>query len=109
MLTVTGQWTLNVYKMGNQHSYVNTKREFDEDPASGKAYKHKGEPCTGSMTKINNITIHGFKSLVKKTQILNFGDKYNCILGPNGAVNRMWAMHYVLYSGGYPQKVGWKS
>ena len=36
------------------------------------------------MTKINNITIHGFKSFAKKTQI-PLGDKYNCILGPNGS------------------------
>ena len=36
------------------------------------------------MTKINNITIHGFKSFAHKTDI-PLGDKYNCILGPNGS------------------------
>lgn len=36
------------------------------------------------MTKINRITIHGFKSFAQKTEI-PFDDKYNCILGPNGS------------------------
>jgi len=36
------------------------------------------------MTKITNITIHGFKSFAKKTHI-PLGDRYNCILGPNGS------------------------
>lgn len=36
------------------------------------------------MTKINRITIHGFKSFAQKTDIL-FDDKFNCILGPNGS------------------------
>ncbi len=36
------------------------------------------------MTKINRITIHGFKSFVHKTDI-PFQDKFNCILGPNGS------------------------
>jgi chromosome segregation protein len=36
------------------------------------------------MTKINRITIHGFKSFAHKTNIV-FGDDYNCILGPNGS------------------------
>ena len=36
------------------------------------------------MTRINRITIHGFKSFAHKTDIL-FQDKYNCILGPNGS------------------------
>jgi len=36
------------------------------------------------MTKINRITIHGFKSFAHKTDIL-FDDKFNCILGPNGS------------------------
>lgn len=36
------------------------------------------------MTKINRITIHGFKSFAPKTDIL-FDDRFNCILGPNGS------------------------
>jgi len=36
------------------------------------------------MTRINRITIHGFKSFAHKTDIL-FQEKYNCILGPNGS------------------------
>jgi chromosome segregation protein len=36
------------------------------------------------MTKINRITIHGFKSFAHKTDI-PFDDKFNCILGPNGS------------------------
>ena len=36
------------------------------------------------MTKINRITIHGFKSFAHKTDV-EFGSKYNCILGPNGS------------------------
>ncbi|MFH1276046.1 MAG: chromosome segregation protein SMC [Candidatus Woesearchaeota archaeon] len=36
------------------------------------------------MTKINRITIHGFKSFAQKTDI-PFDDKFNCILGPNGS------------------------
>lgn len=36
------------------------------------------------MTKINRITIHGFKSFAHKTEI-PFQDKYNCVLGPNGS------------------------
>ncbi|MDP3733983.1 MAG: chromosome segregation protein SMC [Nanoarchaeota archaeon] len=36
------------------------------------------------MTKINRITIHGFKSFAHKTEI-PFTDKFNCILGPNGS------------------------
>ncbi len=36
------------------------------------------------MTKINRVTIHGFKSFAQKTDIL-FNDQFNCILGPNGS------------------------
>ncbi len=36
------------------------------------------------MTRINRITIHGFKSFANKTEI-PFEDKFNCILGPNGS------------------------
>ncbi len=36
------------------------------------------------MTKINRITIQGFKSFAHKTDI-HLGDRYNCILGPNGS------------------------
>src|SRR3989344_4991021 len=36
------------------------------------------------MTKINRITIQGFKSFAHKTDIL-FDTKFNCILGPNGS------------------------
>ncbi len=36
------------------------------------------------MTKINRISIHGFKSFAHKTDI-QFDNKYNCILGPNGS------------------------
>ncbi len=36
------------------------------------------------MTKINSITIQGFKSFAHKTEI-PFESKYNCILGPNGS------------------------
>ncbi len=36
------------------------------------------------MTKINRITIHGFKSFMNKTE-LPFDSKFNCILGPNGS------------------------
>ncbi len=36
------------------------------------------------MTKINRITIHGFKSFAHRSDI-PFDNKYNCILGPNGS------------------------
>ena len=36
------------------------------------------------MTKINRISIHGFKSFAQKTEI-PFDGKFNCILGPNGS------------------------
>ena len=36
------------------------------------------------MTKINRITMQGFKSFAHKTDI-PFDDKFNCILGPNGS------------------------
>ncbi|MBU0460006.1 MAG: chromosome segregation protein SMC [Nanoarchaeota archaeon] len=36
------------------------------------------------MTKINRITIHGFKSFAHKTHV-PLDDSYNCILGPNGS------------------------
>jgi len=36
------------------------------------------------MTKINRISIHGFKSFAHKIDI-PFEDKFNCILGPNGS------------------------
>jgi chromosome segregation protein len=36
------------------------------------------------MTKINRITIHGFKSFAHKTDI-PLDNKFNCILGPNGS------------------------
>jgi len=36
------------------------------------------------MTKINRLTIHGFKSFANKTDIF-FGEEFNCILGPNGS------------------------
>jgi chromosome segregation protein len=36
------------------------------------------------MTKINKISIHGFKSFAHKTDV-PFDNKFNCILGPNGS------------------------
>ncbi len=36
------------------------------------------------MTKINRITVHGFKSFAHRTDI-PFQDKFNVILGPNGS------------------------
>jgi len=36
------------------------------------------------MTKINRLTIHGFKSFAHKTDI-PFNNEFNCILGPNGS------------------------
>lgn len=36
------------------------------------------------MTKINSVTIHGFKSFAHKTGI-PFEGEFNCILGPNGS------------------------
>lgn len=36
------------------------------------------------MTKINRITIHGFKSFAHRTDV-PLDDSFNCILGPNGA------------------------
>jgi chromosome segregation protein len=36
------------------------------------------------LTKINRISIQGFKSFAHKTDIL-LGNRYNCILGPNGS------------------------
>jgi len=36
------------------------------------------------LTKINKLTIHGFKSFAHKTEV-DFGNHYNCILGPNGS------------------------
>ena len=36
------------------------------------------------MTKINRVTIHGFKSFAHKTDI-PFENEFNCILGPNGS------------------------
>lgn len=36
------------------------------------------------MTKINHITIQGFKSFAHKTEI-PFSNEFNCILGPNGS------------------------
>ncbi|MBI4447520.1 chromosome segregation protein SMC [Candidatus Woesearchaeota archaeon] len=36
------------------------------------------------MTKIKSLTLNGFKSFAKKTEI-PFGDKFNIILGPNGS------------------------
>ena len=36
------------------------------------------------MTKINKMTLRGFKSFASKTELL-FGDRFNCILGPNGS------------------------
>lgn len=36
------------------------------------------------MTKINRLSIQGFKSFARKTDI-PFGNRYNCILGPNGS------------------------
>jgi chromosome segregation protein len=36
------------------------------------------------MTKINRITLHGFKSFAHKTEI-PLEQKFNCILGPNGS------------------------
>ncbi|HIG93422.1 TPA: AAA family ATPase, partial [Candidatus Woesearchaeota archaeon] len=36
------------------------------------------------MTRINRISIHGFKSFAHKTDI-PFDTKFNCILGPNGS------------------------
>ncbi len=36
------------------------------------------------MTKINRLTVHGFKSFAHKTEI-PFDGKFNCVLGPNGS------------------------
>jgi chromosome segregation protein len=36
------------------------------------------------MTKINRLTIHGFKSFAHKTEV-PFNNEFNCILGPNGS------------------------
>lgn len=36
------------------------------------------------MTKINRLTIHGFKSFANKTEV-SFDNEFNCILGPNGS------------------------
>ncbi len=36
------------------------------------------------MTKINRISVHGFKSFAHKTEI-PFNNEFNCILGPNGS------------------------
>ena len=36
------------------------------------------------MTKINRLSIHGFKSFAHKTDVM-FDGKFNCILGPNGS------------------------
>ena len=36
------------------------------------------------MTKINRVTLHGFKSFAHKTEV-PFEQKFNCILGPNGS------------------------
>lgn len=36
------------------------------------------------MTRITKLEVYGFKSFAKKTELL-FGDKFNCILGPNGS------------------------
>ncbi len=36
------------------------------------------------MTKINRISIHGFKSFAHKTDV-PFNNEFNCILGPNGS------------------------
>lgn len=36
------------------------------------------------MTKINRLSIHGFKSFANKVDV-HFTDKFNCILGPNGS------------------------
>ena len=36
------------------------------------------------MTKINRLTIQGFKSFAHKTDI-PFNNEFNCILGPNGS------------------------
>ena len=35
------------------------------------------------MTQINKIVMHGFKSFARRTELV-FGNKFNCILGPNG-------------------------
>ena len=53
-----------------------------------KIYKPRIKPSSlvleEKMTKINRITIHGFKSFAHKTDI-PFDNKFNCILGPNGS------------------------
>ena len=36
------------------------------------------------LTRINKITLRGFKSFANKTELL-FGEKFNCVLGPNGS------------------------
>src|SRR3989339_1293904 len=36
------------------------------------------------MTRINRLTVQGFKSFAHKTDII-FDQKFNCILGPNGS------------------------
>jgi len=36
------------------------------------------------LTRISRLTLQGFKSFAKKTDML-FGNRFNCILGPNGS------------------------
>ncbi|HII89079.1 TPA: AAA family ATPase, partial [Candidatus Woesearchaeota archaeon] len=36
------------------------------------------------MTKINKLVMHGFKSFAKRTELV-FGEKFNCVVGPNGS------------------------
>jgi len=52
------------------------------------------------MTKISRMVMGGFKSFANKTELV-FGDKYNCVLGPNGCgkSNVIDALCFVLGKG----------
>ena len=49
------------------------------------------------MTRINRLTLSGFKSFANKTELV-LGPKFNCVLGPNGSgkSNVMDALCFVL-------------
>ncbi|MBI4139349.1 chromosome segregation protein SMC [Candidatus Woesearchaeota archaeon] len=55
----------------------------------------------GKMTHITSLILDGFKSFGKRTELL-FGEKFNCILGPNGGgkSNILDALCFVLGKSG---------